>query len=622
MSTDRKSERRVTQYVAVFIALFVGYWLLRGTAWQGSKELHTLMELAATLLAAYVGLLAFLRFYSARDNLYLYIGTGFCGTALLDGYHAVVTSTWFAHHFPSTLPSLIPWSWIASRLYLSVILWASWVAWRREQRLGAAGRMGERSIYLATAVFTLLSFLFFAFVPLPPAYYPDLLFHRPEEFVPALFFGLALAGYLRKGGWRRELFEHWLVLSLIVGFMGQVMFMSFSGHLFDMEFDAAHLLKKVSYVCVLVGLAGSLYQLLLRAIVDAREARETSARLADSQEREVRARSRLQAAFQEYADVLERVAAGDYEAQVDEERHEDEYRTLARDVNKVVGHLDELRQATRSSARELATASSELQATTSEQAASVRQQVAAVSQAAASAAQTSKISEHASDRARLVAEVAGDCLASTEEGLRIVEDTDEGMQHIRQQVDSIARTILSHAEQTQRIGEIIATVNDIAEQTNLLALNASIEAARAGEAGRGFAVVADEVRSLAEESRQATEQVRTILGEILKAANVAVMVTEEGTRRTSAGVALVSRARATFSDISERVQRLAEAGQQISQASQQQLTGLEQLATAIGSIEAGASQSMVVAQQVEKTAGELRRTSEQLASLEEIERPD
>ena len=103
--------------------------------------------------------------------------------------------------------------------------------------------------------------MFFAYVPLPRAYYPELIFHRPEEFGPALFFLLALIGYLRKGDWRHDPLEHWSVLSLIIGLLGQAVFMSFSGQPFDFEFDAAHTLKKASYVAVLVGLLISMYHL-------------------------------------------------------------------------------------------------------------------------------------------------------------------------------------------------------------------------------------------------------------------------------------------------------------------------------------------------------------------------
>ena len=45
-------------------------------------------------------------------------------------------------------------------------------------------------------------------------------------------------------------------------------------------------------------------------------------------------------------------------------------------------------------------------------------------------------------------------------------------------------------------------------------MNASIEAARAGENGRGFAVVADEIRKLADQSMQAGNQIKDIVGNI------------------------------------------------------------------------------------------------------------
>ena len=58
---------------------------------------------------------------------------------------------------------------------------------------------------------------------------------------------------------------------------------------------------------------------------------------------------------------------------------------------------------------------------------------------------------------------------------------------------------------------IVSIVSSIAEQTNLLALNASIEAARAGEHGRGFAVVAESIRKLAEQSKEAVEDINSNL---------------------------------------------------------------------------------------------------------------
>ena len=257
------AHRRQAGYAATFASLFVGFYLLRDSTWRGNIELHTLMETAATLLALNIGILALIRFYSQKDNTFLFIGSGFLGTGFLDGYHALVTSSYFVSAFPSQSASLIPWSWLASRLFLSFTLCLSWWFWKREERLGKAGGVNERVVYSIMAVLTLGCFLFFALVPLPPAYEAGVIFPRPQEFVPAAFFAVALVGYWRKGQWRTDSFEHWLVLALIVSFMSQAMFMSTSARLFDEMFDTAHLLKHASYICVLVGLLINMYHLFI-----------------------------------------------------------------------------------------------------------------------------------------------------------------------------------------------------------------------------------------------------------------------------------------------------------------------------------------------------------------------
>src|SRR5205823_8373543 len=118
----------------------------------------------------------------------------------------------------------------------------------------------------------------------------------------------------------------------------------------------------------------------------------------------------------------------------------------------------------------------------------------------------------------------------SDDGTRAADTIARAMEEIRDRVQAIASDILALSGRTQQIGEITATVNDLADQSNILALNASIEAAKAGEQGKGFAVVASEVRNLAEQSKQATGQVRAILGDIQQATTGAVLATEQATK--------------------------------------------------------------------------------------------
>lgn len=129
-------------------------------------------------------------------------------------------------------------------------------------------------------------------------------------------------------------------------------------------------------------------------------------------------------------------------------------------------------------------------------------------------------------------------LEKTNEEYIAVKANIEKMFAIRHKMQTIAELILELSEFIQSISSTIGTVEDIAEQTNLLALNAAVEAARAGEHGKGFAVVASEIRKLADESKQATNKITSLITDIQQTTNSTVIATEEGTKEIETGIDL------------------------------------------------------------------------------------
>ena len=114
------------------------------------------------------------------------------------------------------------------------------------------------------------------------------------------------------------------------------------------------------------------------------------------------------------------------------------------------------------------------------------------------------------------------------------EKSNEDMRHLIESINNFDNKFTIFTEgikvmnnDIDTVKNIFVLIDDIADQTNLLALNAAIEAARVGEAGKGFAVVADEIRSLAETSKEASNNIYNILNQIVRSMKQISSETEE-----------------------------------------------------------------------------------------------
>jgi methyl-accepting chemotaxis protein len=148
-----------------------------------------------------------------------------------------------------------------------------------------------------------------------------------------------------------------------------------------------------------------------------------------------------------------------------------------------------------------------------------------------------------------------------------------------------------------------------------LAVNAAIEAARAGEQGRGFSVVAQEVKNLADQSKQATAQVRSILGEIQKATTAAVLATEQCSKAVDVGVKESALAGESIRILAENIENATHAAMQIAASSQQQLAGVSQVALAMENIKQASVQNAASVKHTESAAQSMSELSQKLGSL-------
>lgn len=266
-------------------------------------------------------------------------------------------------------------------------------------------------------------------------------------------------------------------------------------------------------------------------------------------------------------------------------------------------------------ARQLTHAAHEISAATAQQTAGAQEQAVSAAQTLGTITDVLRTMSQAAERAKGVAASAEQTVNVGTQGRQSVEKTVRVMDTVKARVEQIAGHISTLADQAQAIGEIIATVTEIAEQTNLLALNAAIEASRAGIHGKGFAVVAGEVKALAGQSKDATKQIRQILGDIQTATQRTVIAMEQGTHDVNGAINVVNEAGASIGQLLDSIHHAATAATQISASASQQAAGMAQIQQAMASIDTATTQSLASTRQTEQAARELSELAVTLRQL-------
>ncbi len=207
------------------------------------------------------------------------------------------------------------------------------------------------------------------------------------------------------------------------------------------------------------------------------------------------------------------------------------------------------------------------------------------------------------DEARLLSEQAK---AKLDAGRDAIEGTIEGFKGLTELVVQLGERMAGFASAMNQVQSVSSTIETIARKTNMLALNATIEAARAGDAGRSFAVVAAEVKKLAHDTRAATSQISSTIGELTREAGAVTTEIKTGVERSRA-------AQSGFSTISDTVREVSEIVSMVDRQTEGIAHSTSMIQTSVDRVKAGLTE---FAGDARENGTELLTAQKRLAHLE------
>ncbi|PKQ39695.1 methyl-accepting chemotaxis protein [Pseudomonas sp. YY-1] len=311
------------------------------------------------------------------------------------------------------------------------------------------------------------------------------------------------------------------------------------------------------------------------------------------------------------------LGAGDLGARM-AQSSDDEIGELARSFNRMGEALANMVAGIRSAAQDVSARSQSMSALSRDAYQGIDQQSGEISSMAGAVEEFSATSQNIADNMRSTERMASANAQQTRIGRTSMDQASEALVQIAEALEQTSTVINGLGQRSQEIGGIVSVITAIADQTNLLALNAAIEAARAGEQGRGFAVVADEVRNLAGRTREATNEISTMIGSIQSETSSAIATMEQGRQLMQDGLERNAKVASALAQISEQSEAAGEQFAAITTATSEQSSTATVLSSNLQSIAQANGEQREVVANLADTARELDRLAAQLR--QEVER--
>ena len=202
------------------------------------------------------------------------------------------------------------------------------------------------------------------------------------------------------------------------------------------------------------------------------------------------------------------------------------------------------------------------------------------------------------------------------------EENASDMNNAKMKFDEISestkksKSIIDELEKkSMEILKIVEVITSISSQTNMLALNASIESARAGEAGRGFAVVAEQIRQLAEQTKNAVENISSIVHDFVDGAALASDAMENSASLVESGVSLINAAKQSGQKVTVSVEEMDVKIDDIDHVTRDAADYSEKIVQIVTNVQTICAESMESLKHVDETGAE---GTKEIATLVEL----